>query len=167
MKRSGKVLKSSGNRTSSLVDLSNAELKELLQRAMVRFENWKLQMETNPNPRMVHNLKSIVSIIETITNISEMKMRYSYKELSRQMALLLDSVARLNLLISESLQDDDLLDESEEQNINSQMMDVIHRVVELIRLAQTAFASRRRLAGPQALNLKQIDEVTRDQRSED
>ena len=167
MKRSGKVLKSTDNRTSSLVDLSNAELKELLQRAMVRFENWKLQMETNPNPRMVHNLKSVVSIIETITNISEMKMRYSYKELSRQMALLLDSIARLNLLISESLQDDDLLDESEEQNINSQMMDVIHRVVELIRLAQNAFASRRQLVGPDVSNLKQINEVTRNQQSED
>ena len=161
MKRSGKVLKSTTGSRSGVGDLTNAELKELLQRAMVRFENWTLQMETNPNPRMVHNLKSIASIIETITNISEMKIRYSYKELSRHMALLLDSIARLNLLISESLQDDDMLDEAEEQNINNQMMEVIHRVVELIRLAQQAFAGSRRLVGPENADLKRIEEATR------
>ena len=51
-------------------DLTNVELKRLLDRALVRFGNWKVQIESNPNPKMVHSLKSIVSIIETITSIS-------------------------------------------------------------------------------------------------
>ncbi len=126
-------------------DLTNAELRRLLDRALVRFGNWKVQMESNPSPKMVHSLKSIVSIIETITSISEQNIRYSYKDLSLQMSSLIEGVAQLNLLITGSLLEDDSIDEVEETLINNQMMTVIQRTVELIRLVQQSFGLRNRL----------------------
>ena len=126
-------------------DLTNVELKRLLDRALVRFGNWKVQIESNPNPKMVHSLKSIVSIIETITSISERNMGYSYKDLSLQMSSLIEGVAQLNLLITGSLMEDDAIDEVEEKLINNQMMTVIQRTVELIRLVQQSFGMRNRL----------------------
>ena len=145
----------------SALNLTNAEIKKLLERALIRFENWKIQMETNPNPRMVHGLKNIISIIDTLTTISEMKMRYSYKNLSRQMSLLIESVAHLNLAITDSLMDDDLVDESEEENINARMMSVIQRMVELIRLVQQGFGTRQRLIGSGGDQLDIIEEMTK------
>jgi hypothetical protein len=145
----------------SALNFTNAEIKKLLERALIRFENWKIQMETNPNPRMVHGLKNIISIIDTLTTISEMKMRYSYKNLSRQMSLLIESVAQLNLAITDSLMDDDLVDESEEENINTHMMSVIQRMVELIRLVQQGFGTRQRLIGNQGDQLDMIEEMTK------
>ena len=129
----------------SEADLTNVELKSLLDRALVRFGNWKVQIESNPNPKMVHSLKSIVSIIETITSISERNIGYSYKDLSLQMSSLIEGVAQLNLLITGSLMEDDAIDEVEEKLINNQMMTVIQRTVELIRLVQQSFGMRNRL----------------------
>jgi hypothetical protein len=125
--------------------LTNVELKRLLDRALVRFGNWKVQIESNPNPKMVHGLKSIVSIIDTITSISERNIGYSYKDLSLKMSSLIEGVAQLNLLITGSLVEDDAIDEVEEKLINNQMMTVIQRTVELIRLVQQSFGMRNRL----------------------
>ena len=156
----GKVESPVPNFPKAIRELSNTELKEILRRTVVRFENWRLQMETNPNPRMVHSLKSIVSIIETVSSLSEVKMRYSYKDLSRQMALLIDGVAQLNLTITDSLKEDDLLDESEEKKVNGLMMEVIQRTVELIRLTQQAFGSNHRLIDAPESDLEKLEEVT-------
>ncbi len=140
------------------VNLTNAELKQLLDKALVRFGNWKVQMETDPNPRMIHSLKSMVSIIDTISRLSDKKITYSYKELSEQMSLLVSSVAGLNTLITSSLSEDDRIDDAEEESINTQMMEVIRRTVELIRLVQQAFGVRNKLLGspqPRRLNLEE------------
>ena len=94
---------------------------------------------------MVHGLKSIVSIIDTITSISERNIGYSYKDLSLKMSSLIEGVAQLNLLITGSLVEDDAIDEVEEKLINNQMMTVIQRTVELIRLVQQSFGMRNRL----------------------
>ncbi len=136
------------------MDLTNAELKRMLDGALVRFGNWKVQMETNPNPRMVHNLKNIVSIIDTLSRVSEKKISYSYKDLSLEMSYLIDEVARLNRLITGSLMEDDSIDEDEADRINAQMMTVIQRTVDLIRLVQQSFGTRRLLesgAGPRQI----------------
>jgi hypothetical protein len=61
------------------------------------------------------------------------------------MSLLLEGVARLNLSITGSLMDDDLIDEIEEEAINAQMVEVIQLTVELIKLVQSAFGKRNRL----------------------
>ncbi len=165
---SGKVEKASpaqrkgrGGASAASVNLTNAEIKKLLEKALIRFENWKLQMETNPNPRMVHGLKNIISLIDTLTSISEMKMRYSYKNLSRQMSLLIESVAQLNVSITDSLMEDDLIDETEEEAINRQMMSVIQRTVELIRIVQQAFGVRQRLIDSQESRLDIIEEMAK------
>ena len=68
------------------ISLSNSELKKLIEQAMVRFNNWKREVETNPNPRLVHSLKNIVSIIDNLTQMTSQKMKYSYKALSQKMA---------------------------------------------------------------------------------
>ena len=165
---SGKVEKASpaqrkgrGGTGAASVNLTNAEIKKLLEKALIRFENWKLQMETNPNPRMVHGLKNIISLIDTLTSISEMKMRYSYKNLSRQMSLLIESVAQLNVSITDSLMEDDLIDETEEEAINRQMMSVIQRTVELIRIVQQAFGVRQRLIDSQESRLDIIEKMAK------
>ena len=68
---------------------SNAELKKMLEGTLTRFENWKVQVETNPNPRMVHTLKNLMSIIDSISQVNEKRIEYSYKNLSRQMSILI------------------------------------------------------------------------------
>ena len=141
------------------VNLTNAELKQLLNKALVRFGNWKVQMETDPNPRMIHSLKSIVSIIDTISQLSEKKITYSYKELSGQMSALVSSVAELNNLITSSLSEDDLIDDAEEESINNQMMEVIRRTVELIRLVQQAFGVRTKLLGSPSPRLLELQDL--------
>jgi hypothetical protein len=133
--------------------LTNAELKRLLEQTQTRLENWKLEIERNPNPRLVHVLKNIVGHIESLTRITETKIRYSYKTLSRQMSVLINEVAALNMAITDSLMDDDLVDEAEEQRINASLKRVVQAALDLIWIVQQAFAlnpSLRRLPEAQA-----------------
>lgn len=123
---------------------SNAELEKLIEKALVRFENWKTQMERNPNPRTVHTLKNVMAIIESVANIADSKMKYSYKRLNQQMAVLLTEVAQLNMAITNSLQEDDYLDERELQRISSSLVTVVQSAVELIKTVQTRFGSSHR-----------------------
>ncbi len=135
-----------------LFDLpSNAELKDLIETVKTRLENWTIEVERNPNPRMVHVLKNILSHINTFTQITDSRMVYSYKSLSHQMAILLQEVASLNTIIMESLLDDDLISADEEEHINDALMRVVQAAVELIRIVQQAFIGRhRRIEGIQA-----------------
>jgi len=135
-----------------LFDLpSNAELKDLIETVKTRLENWTIEVERNPNPRMVHVLKNILSHINTFTQITDSRMVYSYKSLSHQMAILLQEVASLNTIIMESLLDDDLISADEEEHINDALMRVVQAAVELIRIVQQAFIGRhRRIEGAQA-----------------
>jgi hypothetical protein len=118
---------------------SNAEIRRLLELTVTRLENWKLQVESNPNPRMVHVFKNIVAQIETLTHVTDAKTAYSYKSLSRQMSLLVDGVAKLNLAITDALLEDDRIDEAEEQRINDSLREVFSAAVQLIRIVQQAF----------------------------
>ena len=118
---------------------TNAELKRLLDMTVTRLENWKLEVERNPNPRMVHVLKNIIAQIETLTELSEAKISYSYKALSRQMSILVDEVAKLNIAITDSLLEDDLIDDSEEERINESLKQVFQAAVRLMRIVQQAF----------------------------
>ncbi len=124
---------------------SNAELKKMLDGTLTRFENWKVQVETNPNPRMVHTLKNLMSIIDSISQVNEKRIEYSYKNLSRQMSVLIAEVARLNLSITDSLMDDDLIDTKEEKRINNSLRNVIQAAVELIRIVQEAFGGYKQI----------------------
>jgi hypothetical protein len=90
---------------------SNAELKRLIEKTLVRIQNWRVEMEANPNPRMVHQLKNLVSIIDSLSEITENRMQYSYKQLAHRMALLVNETAQLNLRITSALSKDDYLDE--------------------------------------------------------
>ena len=125
---------------------SNAELRRLVEMTVTRLENWKVEVESNPNPRMVHVLKNIIAQIETLTELTEAKISYSYKALSRQMSILVDEVAKLNIAITDSLLEDDLIDEAEEERINDSLKLVFQAAVQLIRIVQQAFMlSNRRL----------------------
>jgi hypothetical protein len=121
---------------------TNVELKRLLDMTVTRLENWKLEVEANPNPRMVHVLKNIIAQIETLTELTEAKISYSYKALSRQMSVLVDEVAKLNIAITDSLLDDDIIDEAEEERINESLKQVLQAAVHLIRIVQQAFIVR-------------------------
>lgn len=121
---------------------TNIELKRLLELTLTRLENWKLEVERNPNPRMVHVLKNIVAQIETLTHITDTKTTYSYKTLSRQMSVLVDEVARLNLSITDALMDDDFIDDQEEERINQNLRTMFQAAVQLIRIVQQAFMLR-------------------------
>ena len=123
---------------------TNAELRDLIQTTKTRLENWTVEVERNPNPRMVHVLKNVLSHINTFTRITDARMVYSYKSLSHQMAILLQEVASLNTVIMESLLDDDLISAAEEARINDSLMRVVQAAVELIRIVQQAFIGRRR-----------------------
>ena len=118
---------------------SNAELRRLVEMTVTRLENWKVEVESNPNPRLVHVLKNIIAQIETLTELTEAKISYSYKALSRQMSLLVDEVAKLNIAITDSLLEDDLIDEAEEERINESLKQVFQAAVQLIRIVQQAF----------------------------
>jgi len=125
---------------------SNAELRRLVEMTVTRLENWKVEVESNPNPRLVHVLKNIIAQIETLTELTEAKISYSYKALSRQMSILVDEVAKLIIAITDSLLEDDLIDEAEEERINDSLKQVFQAAVQLIRIVQQAFMySRRRL----------------------
>ncbi len=121
---------------------TNVELKRLLDMTVTRLENWKLEVEANPNPRMVHVLKNIIAQIEALTELTEAKISYSYKALSRQMSILVDEVAKLNIAITDSLLDDDIIDEAEEERINESLKQVLQAAVHLIRIVQQAFMLR-------------------------
>jgi uncharacterized protein YPO0396 len=121
---------------------SNAELRRLVEMTVTRLENWKVEVESNPNPRMVHVLKNIIAQIEALTDLTEAKISYSYKALSRQMSILVDEVAKLNIAITDSLLEDDLIDEAEEQRINDSLKQVFQAAVHLIRIVQQAFMLR-------------------------
>jgi len=121
---------------------TNVELKRLLDMTVTRLENWKVEVESNPNPRMVHVLKNIIAQIETLTELSEAKISYSYKALSRQMSILVDEVAKLNIAITDSLLEDDLIDDAEEELINESLKQVFQAAVHLIRIVQQAFMLR-------------------------
>jgi len=130
------------NKTSELTPRelpTNAELKRLVEMTVTRLENWKVEVESNPNPRLVHVLKNIIAQIETLTELTEAKISYSYKALSRQMSLLVDEVAKLNIAITDSLLEDDLIDEAEEERINESLKQVFQAAVQLIRIVQQAF----------------------------
>ena len=118
---------------------TNAELKRLLDMTVTRLENWKVEVESNPNPRLVHVLKNIIAQIEGLTELTEAKISYSYKALSRQMSILVDEVAKLNISITDSLLEDDLIDETEEERINESLKQVLQAAVQLIRIVQQAF----------------------------
>ncbi len=124
---------------------TNAELKKLLEKALTRFQNWKIQIETNSNPRMVHSLKNIVSIINSISDISNEKIKYSYKALSKQMTMMVNEVAALNMLITDSLEEDDYIDELEEELIIKKLMKVMQAATDLIRIVQKGFGMRKRI----------------------
>ena len=121
---------------------SNVEIKRLLEMTVTRLENWKVQVESNPNPRLVHVLKNIIAQIEALTELTEAKISYSYKALSRQMSILVDEVAKLNIAITDSLLEDDLIDEAEEERINESLKQVFQAAVHLIRIVQQAFMQR-------------------------
>ncbi|MCD6123150.1 MAG: hypothetical protein J7K04_15035 [Spirochaetales bacterium] len=132
---------------------SNAELKKLLDGTLTRFENWKVEVETNPNPRMVHSLKNLISIIDSISKINEKRISYSYKNLSRQMSILIAEVARLNLSITDSLMDDDMIDSKEERRINNSLKNLIQAAAELIRIVQEGFGGFNQLKNEKRIAL--------------
>jgi hypothetical protein len=118
---------------------SNADLKILIEKILNRFENWKLKAETNPNPRLVHSLKNIVTLIDSITRFTESKINFSYKNLTRQMSVLIEAVAKLNRTITDALMGDDILDEDEEIRVNEVLMEMVRAAVDMIVIVQQSF----------------------------
>ncbi len=127
---------------------SNAEIQKLLERALTRFQNWRVEVERDPNPRLVHQLKNLVSIIDSLSSITESRMQYSYKQLAQRMALLVNEVAQLNMRITTSLARDDYLDEAEEKAITESLVTLMQTAVSLIGMVQERFGSGRKLPGP-------------------
>lgn len=124
---------------------TNAELKKLIERTLTRFQNWRVEVEQNPNPRMVHQLKSIVSVIDSLTQIAEGRMHYSYKQLAQNMALLVNEVAQLNMRITGALARDDYLDEEEERLLRENLVSLVQSAVALLGMVQERFGSGRKL----------------------
>ena len=122
---------------------TNSELQKLIEQALTRFQNWKLEVERNPNPRMVHSLKNIVSVIDNLTDINKRKMHYSYKTLAGKMANLLHEVAELNMNIIKGLDDDDMIDEQEEEMIVGSLFNVVRSASELIKIVQDGFGMKK------------------------
>lgn len=122
-------------------EMSNADLKRMLDQTMTRFENWRIEVERKPNPMMIHSLKNIMSIIETVTSMTDRRMEYSYKTLVKKMAELVNATAALNMVIVNSLQQDDALDEVEFRKVSSNLFKLINAAVELARLVQDTFGS--------------------------
>ncbi|MCX7023683.1 MAG: hypothetical protein NT080_03585 [Spirochaetes bacterium] len=128
-------------------ELSNAQIKRLLDQTMTRFENWRIEMERNPNPMMVHSLRNVVSIVDSLSTMVGNKMEYSYKELVERMARLTSDTARLNMTIVQSLKDDDLADEAELKKISGSLLALVNSAVALAKMVQDAFGSPS-LVGP-------------------
>lgn len=122
-------------------EVSNSDIKLLLERILTRFENWRVEVETNPNPHMVHQLQNIVTIVDNVSSVVEEKVTFSYKQLAKQMAILVQNVANLNTLITTSLDEDDFLDEQEEIHIRKMLMEMIESALSMIQLVQKSFGS--------------------------
>lgn len=120
---------------------SNAELKKLIEKALVRFQNWRTEVERDPNPRLVHQLKNLIAIVDSLTETANGRMQYSYKELARGMASLVSEVARLNQLIVSSLDRDDYLDAAEEREVTAGLLSLAHSAASLISMVQTHFGA--------------------------
>lgn len=133
---------------------SNADIQRMIERALVRFQNWRVEVERNPNPMMVHQLKNLVSIIDSLSEVSRKKTKYSYKELAQGMAALMNEVAHLNMLIVEGLNSDDALDEAEEKAVTNGLLRLVQTAVELIGMVQERFGSGRKL--PSAQNARKL-----------
>lgn len=118
---------------------SNAEVARLIEQALIRFQNWRTEVEINPNPRMVHSLRNLMSIVDALTTISEKRMQYSYKSLLSGMARLVNETARLNNAVVASLEDDRVA-EDELRTITDQLVALVNSAVGLIRLVQESFA---------------------------
>jgi hypothetical protein len=121
-------------------EMSNADLKRLLDQAMTRFENWRVDVERKPNPMMIHSLKNIMSIIETITSMSDRRVEYSYKALVSRMAELMNETAALNMAIVTSLKDDSI-DKKEMAIISKRLFSLVNAAAELARLVQDNFGA--------------------------
>jgi hypothetical protein len=135
-------------------EITNAELKKLLDKTLIRFENWKMEVNKNPNPRIVHSLKNILSIINSISDISHTRIKYSYKILSKQIAMLSHEVSALNLAIMNSIMDDDYIDEHESQKINNHLGRVIQTALQLIKIVHNAFGTKIKLQEKQIEQLR-------------
>ena len=122
-------------------EMSNADLKHMLDQTMIRFENWRVEVERKPNPMMIHSLKNIMSIIETVTAMADRRLEYSYKALVQRMAELTSQTAALNMTIVNSLKDDDAIDESELRMVSDKLFRLINAAAELARIVQEQFAS--------------------------
>lgn len=121
-------------------EMSNADLKRLIDQAMVRFENWRVDVERKPNPLMIHSLKNIMSIIDTVTSMSDRRVEYSYKEVVRRMAELVNETAALNMAIVVSLKDD-VVDREELAIISKRLYGLVNAAAELARLVQDDFGA--------------------------
>lgn len=139
-------------------EMSNADLKRMLDQTMTRFENWRIEVERKPNPMMIHSLKNIMSIIETVTSMTDRRMEYSYKALVQKMADLVNATAALNMAIVNSLQADDSLDEAEFRSVSNNLFKLINAAVELARLVQDTFGSAE-LAASQERSLVPVEAV--------
>ncbi len=139
-------------------EMSNADLKRMLDQTMTRFENWRIEVERKPNPMMIHSLKNIMSIIETVTSMTDRRMEYSYKALVQKMADLVNATAALNMAIVNSLQADDSLDEAEFRSVSNSLFKLINAAVELARLVQDTFGSAE-LAASQKRSLVPVEAV--------
>ena len=131
-------------------DPSNAEIARLLDQAVIRFQNWRVEADINPNPRMVHSLANIISIIDALTNISNERMQYSYKALVSEMAHLVDQVAQLNNAVIESISDN-IVSVDDLHRITDSLVSLVNSAVGLIRLLQNSFAN------PEARSLKLLE----------
>ena len=129
-------------------EVSNADLKRMLDQTMTRFENWRVEVERKPNPMMIHSLKNIMSIIESVTSMADRRMEYSYKALVQRMAELMGETAALNMAIVNSLKDDDAMDEAELKTVSNRLFKLINAAAELARLVQEHFGTPE-LAGAQ------------------
>jgi len=151
-------------------ELSNAEIARLLEQALVRFRNWSVEAELNPNPRMVHSLANILSLVEALTEAGKQKMQYSYKELLSGMARLVDDTARLNNTVVSSL-DDDSISREELQAISDKLVALVNSAMRLVRLLQDSFASGEaraapRIAGPSLIEAGEAPAVPGDRADE-
>lgn len=124
-------------------DLTNAELKRLIDKTMTRFENWRVEVETQPNPHMVHTLRNIVSVIDSVTSVYERKVHSSYKLILKEMAQLVSETAELNLSIARALERDDFLDQDEEKKITERLFSLVNAAMNLIRVVQEGFGQGR------------------------
>lgn len=124
---------------ADIPEMNNADLKRMLDQTMTRFENWRIEVERRPNPMMVHSLKNIMSIIESVTSMAERRMEYSYKALVLRMAELVNETSALNMAIVDALKNDDAISEAELRHISGRLFKLIHAAAELARIVQDHF----------------------------